>query len=134
MKFRELDQLWFWYMCVYVYLDLDLNFTLKCTLNKIVQFKTVNLGFLGLKRYMVYLAKIVWDGSCTGLYDWLYNTNVTYNVNIIYITDIIYSSRIHIFYINNYRTYITLQIQNTNIKSLQFTNTVLTSTYHLIHY
>jgi len=107
---------------------------LKCTLNKIVQFKTVNLGFLGLKRYTVYLAKIVWDGSCTGLYDWLYNTNDTYNVNIIYITDIIYSSRIHIFYINNYRTYIMLQIQNTNIKSLQFTNTVLTLTYHLIHY
>ena len=61
----------------------------------------------------------------------LYNTDVTFNANIIYNTNIIYNSSIYIFYINNYRAYITLQIPNTNIKSLQFTNTVLSSTFHL---
>jgi len=51
----------------------------------------------------------------------LYNTDVMYNAKIIYITDIIYDRSIHIFNINYYIAYITLQIQNTNIRSLHFT-------------
>ena len=43
------------------------------------------------------------------------------NANIIFNTDIIYNSSIHIFCTSYFIAYITLQIQNTNLKSLQFT-------------
>ena len=50
----------------------------------------------------------------------LYYTDVICNAKIIY-TDIIYNSSMHIFNINYYIAYITLQIQITSIRSLIFT-------------